>query len=120
MMTVYSLYTLASDPEPRAVPDRFSWFAALLPPFYAMAHGLWLELVGFVAALICLGLLGRWAGPEAAGEIYVLLALLIGFEAGALRRRALRSRGYSYCGERIAQSEDLAELSWLGASSDPK
>ena len=39
-MTLYSVFDRRLDEAPATVPDRFSWFAALLPPIWALAHGL--------------------------------------------------------------------------------
>jgi hypothetical protein len=112
-MTIYSLYTRAGAAELEAVPDRFSWFAALLPPLYALLHGLWLALLGYVVAVVALVLLSFWIGSEAAGWLYVLFAVSIGFEAATLRRVALGRRGFHYRGEAISQSAELAEVAYL-------
>ena len=44
---------------PVAVADRFSWFAALFPPVFALFNGLWLLLVFWVALVALLALLDR-------------------------------------------------------------
>jgi hypothetical protein len=106
-VALYSVYA-QSGAIPALVPDRFSWFAALLPPVYAMLHGLWLALVGYAAALVLLGALSLYVGEEAVLWLYLLLALLIGLEAPTLRRRKLARRGYGYRGEVVAQDEDVA------------
>ena len=109
-MTLYAVFDRRQDEAPAVVPDRFSWFAALLPPVFLAAHGLWLELVGFVVALAAVSFAASLVGADAAFWLYVLLVVLLGFEAGALRRRALRRRGYIYRGEVIAGAADLAEV----------
>lgn len=106
-MTLYSLYR-DENQVPIAVADRFSWFAALLPAVYALVHGLWLMLAGWlvlVAAVVALGLFG---GGAAAFWTYVLLSILIGFEAPTLHRRALRHRGWQYTGDTFATASDMA------------
>jgi hypothetical protein len=80
------------------VPDRFSWFAALLPPVYAIVHGLWLALAGYVAAIVILGSLSLWLGDDTVFWLYLLLALLIGFEAPTLRRIKLARRALERLG----------------------
>ena len=112
-MTLYSLYRRENQ-EPKVVADRFSWFAALLPPLYALAHGLWLLLAGWVAAVAGIVLLGLYAGGAAAFWTYILLAILLGFEAATLRRARLGRRGWHYRGEVIAPDEDLAIVEALG------
>ena len=114
-MTLYSIFERQAPAPavPAAVPDRFSWFAALLPPVFALAHGLWLELVAYVVALAGIALVATLAGAAAAFWLYVLLALLVGFEAASLRGRALRRKGYAYRTELVATAADLAEVEWL-------
>jgi hypothetical protein len=112
-MAIYSIFTRSDDPEPRAVADRFSWFAALLPPVYALVHGLWWGLLAWVAAVAGIVALGFAIGGEAGFWLYTLLAVFIGFEGGTLRRVTLGRRGFAYRGERIAAHEDQAEASWL-------
>lgn len=116
-MTLYSLFTRngAQGPgeAPEAVPERFSWFAFLLPPVYALAHGLWLAFLGLVLAMLVLGLAGRWLGDDATFWLYGLMALWFGFEAPAFRARKLHRRGFVPAGEAIAAAEDLARIGYL-------
>jgi hypothetical protein len=106
-VALYSVYA-----RPGAVPvlvgDRFSWLAALLPPAYAIVHGLWLSLLGWIVGAVALVVLGQWVGGAAAFWLYVLSAVLIGFEAPALRRRKLGRRGWLWRGDMVAPDEDLA------------
>jgi hypothetical protein len=117
-MTLYSIYE-RPDPEsgfdriPEAVPEKFSWFAAFLPPLYALAHGMWLTLLFWIALVGGLVYAAPSIGESAAIGIYVLVALFIGFEAPALRREQLSFRGYLYRGEIIAAGEDLAQHEYL-------
>lgn len=116
-MTLYSIHERKTDGRLEAVPDRFSWFAALLPPLYALLHGLWLGLLGYVIAVLLLALAVPFIGADAAIWLYVLLALLIGLEGPALRRAALARSGYVHSGDRIAGSEGAAAADWLGYHS---
>ena len=90
-MTLYSVFERHSDPAPAVVPEKFSWFAALLPPVYAVVHGLWLGLIGYVVLVAALVGASLYLGDDAGFWLYVLAAVLIGFEAPALRRAKLRS-----------------------------
>ena len=112
-MTVYSVFERPDELAPAVVPEKFSWFAALLPPVYGLRHGLWLGLFGYVLAVAVLALAGRLFGGEAAFWLYLLLAALIGFEASGLRRAKLRARGWTYRSEIVAGAEDLAQRDWL-------
>ena len=105
-MTLYSVYE--RHDEASAVADRFSWFAAVLPPVYALVHGLWLMLLGWVVLAAGIAALGLYGGGRAAFWTYILCAILIGFEAGTLHRRALRHRGWQYTGDYLAAEPDLA------------
>lgn len=116
-MTLYSLFTRngAEGPSeaPEAVAERFSWFAFLLPPVYALTHGLWLVLLGLVVAIFALGFAGVWLGGGTTFWLYWLLALWFGFEAPAFRRRKLLRKGFSHAGDTIAAAEDLARIDYL-------
>ena len=111
-MTLYAIF----DPKPgkpalpAAIPEKFSWFAALLPPFFLMAHGLWLELAAWLLKLVALVVLSRFIGGDAAFWLYGLAAVWLGFAASGLRRHALMWRGWRHRGERVALSADLAQL----------
>ena len=111
-MTLYSVYARNAD-APTAVPDRFSWFAALLPPVYALVHGLWLLLLGWVLALLLFGAFALWGGDAAAFWLYVIGATLLAFEAPALRRGKLVSTGWSHRTDLIAADADLALVEYL-------
>lgn len=112
-MAIYSIFIREDDPEPRAVPDRFSWFAALLPPVHALTYGLWWGLLGWIAGTAAIVGSAWVIGADAAFWLYLLFALFIGFEAGALRRGQLRRRGFADRGERIAAHEDEAATGYI-------
>lgn len=111
-MTLYAIF----DPKPgkpllpAAVPEKFSWLAAILPPVFLLAHGLWLELVGFALAVVALVLATPLLGADAAFWLYVLGAVWLGFAAPGLRRHALAWRGWTHRGARLAPSAELAQL----------
>ena len=121
-MTLYSIFEKpqgkaakgrARFTPPVAVPDRFSWFAALLPPVFALANGLWLVLVFWIALVAGLGYASLVIGQEAAGWLYVLMAVFVGFEAQAFRRDSLLIRGYRWAGDVVAPAPDIAERDFL-------
>jgi len=114
-MTLFAIF----EPEPGksrvpvAIPERFSWFAAILPPLYALAHGLWLELVGYVVVVAGLVLAGPYIGDDAAFWLYVLFAAWIGFAAPSIRRHAFAWRGWRHRRDLVAADSDLARLTWM-------
>ena len=114
-MTLYAIF----DPKPgrpdlpAAIPEKFSWFAALLPPVFLLAHGLWLETVAWVLKVAALVVLSRFIGGDAACWLYILAAIWLGFAAPGLRRHALLWRGWTHRGEQVALSADLAQLGAL-------
>ena len=111
-VTLFAIYERQSA-APAAIPEKFSWAAFLLPPVFALRHGLWLLLLFYVAAVIALGLAASILGGAATFWLYVLFALWIGFAAPSLRRHALSSRGWSHRRNVTAAAADLAALSWL-------
>jgi hypothetical protein len=112
-MTVFSVYDRRLDEPPAVVPDRFSWFAALLPPVFGIAHGLWLATLGWFVGVMAIGGLSLWLGADAGFWLYVLFAAWFGWEASGFERRALRRRGFVYRTERIAAAGDLAQVDWI-------
>ena len=111
-MTLYSVYERPND-APTAVADRFSWFAALLPPVHALVHGLWLLLGAWVVGTVTVAASSVWIGGEAAFWLYVLFATLIGFEASSFRRVKTARRGGLYRTEIVSAGEDLALVDYL-------
>jgi hypothetical protein len=117
-MTVYSIFEkpqakAAKDRAPVAIPERFSWFAMLLPPVFALVNGLWLLLVFWIALVMGLVYVERLIGPDAVFWLYAVVAVFLGFEAPALRRDWLLFRGFQWRGDLIASAEDLAQRDYL-------
>lgn len=98
---------------PVAVPERFSWTAAILPPVFALFNGLWLLLVFWIALVLGLAYISRVIGQDAAFSLYVLVAVFMGFEAPAFRRDGLVARGYIWRGDMVATGEDIAARDFL-------
>lgn len=95
------------------IEDRFSWFATLLPPLWAVAYGLWLELFIWIAAMVALSGVAYLFGDELSFWLYVLVSLFIGYEAGAIRAKAYARKGFTPAGDIVAGGQDLAEMEWL-------
>ena len=125
-MTVYSIFEkpqgkVAKDraarfAAPVAVPEKFSWLAAFLPPVFALLNGLWLVLVFWIALVLGLAYVSRVIGDDAATALYLLVAVFIGFEAPAFRRDAgfYKRRGIG------AGPDDAEARGARGASPPPQ
>ena len=84
-------YESAPDPERFVfVRDGFSLPAFLFGPLWMLGHRMWLALVCYVVVMgaLQIGLHQLEVPGEIASLVGFLFALLIGFEAGTLRRLA--------------------------------
>src|SRR2546425_10698249 len=127
MMAVYTVhepplkrYESSADPDRFVfVRDGFSFWAFLLGPLWMLRHRMWLALIGYVAALGALEIAFRLLGASGGVRLAVgaLLALLIGFEAGTLRRFTLARRRFANVGVGVGDDLALAERrffdSWI-------
>ncbi len=117
-MTVFTVH----QPAPRktedvAPPERFVFvrdgfyfWAFLLGPLWMFWNGLWLVLVIYLVATVAIQA-ALWAlGVSAAVKFAVslLIAILVGCEAGSLRRWSLRRR-WTNVGLVVATSQETAE-----------
>ena len=93
------------------VKDGFSWAAALFGPVWLLVHRLWWALLGYV--VICAGMEAvRWAAGLDPGWVTVGalgLALLIGMEAGTLRRWRLDRKSWRMIGSVSGRKADECE-----------
>jgi len=99
------------------VRDGFSWMAALLTPFWMIAHRLWLALIGYLVVVVGLQLLLAMLGmpQRAVGWVMVAVHLLVGFEGDAIRRWTLRRRGYALVGSVSGRGLDECERRFFDA-----
>jgi len=111
-------YDTRGRPRPFRVRARWlSWAAFLFGPLWMLRHRMWLALVLYVAlmAVVHVGL-GRLGLPnEMAFVVGLLIALLIGFEAGTLRRFKLARRGWSNVGVIVGDDREMAEQRFFDA-----
>jgi hypothetical protein len=103
------------------VRDGFSFWAFLITPIWMLWHRLWLVLVIYLALS---GLLhaGLWAAGAPGGVrvfVSLLLALLVGVEAGSLRRWTLGRRRWRELGVVVARDRDEAERRFFDAWDAP-
>src|ERR1700719_4268856 len=133
-MSVYTVHeppplragAAASDVERFAfVRDGFSWWAFLFAPLWMLRHRMWLGLVGYVVVAGAIEVPVRLSGAPgfAASVIGLLLSLLVGLEAGTLRRFTLNRRGWKNLA--VVSGDDLEDAerrffdAWLQRKSSP-
>jgi hypothetical protein len=132
-MSVYTVHepprragTAAADVERFAfVRDGFSWWAFLVTPLWMLRHRMWLVLVCYAVISAGLATLVRMLGVSGAivGVIGLLISLLVGLEAGTLRRFTLSRRGWKNLG--VVSGDDLEDAerrffdAWLQRKSSP-
>lgn len=99
------------------VRDGFSWGAFLLGPIWMLWRGLWLVLLGYVVLMAALEGAFRQLGvpPDGRMVAFLLIALLLGFEAASLRRWTLRRRGWRDVGIVVADDLEAAERRFFEA-----
>jgi Protein of unknown function (DUF2628) len=107
-----------ADPERFAfVRDGFYFWAFVLGPLWMLWRRLWLVTVFYFALSTALQF-GLWALDASDGVrflVYALLALLIGFEAGTLRRWTLTRRGWKNLGVVVGDDLESAERRFFAA-----
>jgi len=122
-MAVYTVHQPRSKagatPPPERfifVRDGFSFPALLLGPLWMLRHRMWLGLLGYAAVVVLLALVLQRDGSATVGVIvWALFALLLGFEAGTLRRFALGRRGFRNIGVVVGDDLELAERRFFDA-----
>jgi hypothetical protein len=91
------------------VRDGFHWWAFLLTPFWMLRHRLWLVLVIYLVAIAAVDAVLHRLGATAfvITVVGLLISLLVGFEAGTLRRFTLQRRGWQNLG--LVSGDDLED-----------
>jgi hypothetical protein len=130
-----SVYTVHEPPQrfvaaPEAerfafVRDGFSFWAFLFAPLWMLRHRMWLVLIGYILILGWLEVAVRLFGGSAliGGAISFLISLLVGFEAGTLRRFTLNRRGWTMIG--VVSGDDLEDAerrffdAWVRRAAEP-
>jgi hypothetical protein len=126
-MAVYTVHeplgAAGASPPPEHfvfVRDGFSLWAALFGPLWMLRHRMWLVLVGYGMVVVALGVILRLADAPSPVEMSAagLLAVLVGFEAGTLRRFTLSRRGYRNVGVVVGDDTELVERRFFDAWAD--
>ena len=116
-MIAYTVHTRPSDRssverkgDVVLVAEKASFWAFAFGPVWLAANRLWLPLVGWVAIAALAALAGRMLGldPAAQMALYLMLALLLAWEAPTLKRFGLSRRGYHFIDIVTGQSSDEA------------
>jgi Protein of unknown function (DUF2628) len=111
-------YDAAGDPDRYVfVRDGFSFWAFLLGPLWMLRHRMWLVLVGYLVLVggMQLGLQRLGVEGGVAAMAGLLVALLIGFEAGTLRRFTLARRRWTNVGVIVGDDREVAEQRFFDA-----
>lgn len=132
-MSIYTVHeppsragAAAADVERFAfVRDGFSWWAFLFAPLWMLRHRMWLVLIGYVVIAGAIEVPVKLSGAPgfAASIIGLLLGLLVGLEAGTLRRFTLNRRGWKNLG--VVSGDDIEDAerrffdAWLQRKSSP-
>ena len=107
------------------VRDGFSFWAFLFAPVWMLWHRMWLVLVSYLAVSTILEGLVRLLGASAAAVagIGLLIAILIGLEAGTLRRFTLSRQGWKNIGVISGDDREDAERrffdTWVRGAASP-
>jgi hypothetical protein len=93
------------------VRDGFYFWAFVLSFFWLIWHRLWLALFAYVVISIASDIVLRSFGLDFAARAFValIIALLIGLEAGSLRRWKLSRRKWRQLDVVVAKNEEEAE-----------
>ncbi|MCV0424407.1 MAG: DUF2628 domain-containing protein [Roseibium sp.] len=114
---------LAGDPRQidrlAFVPDKFSFLAFLFSIVWLLVHRMWLVLLGYLAVTLVIEVLALSISAEAMGIVALLISLLFGLEAQALRRWSLERKGWRVIGIAEGVSRDDAELRFLHKEAGP-
>jgi hypothetical protein len=130
------IFTVHEPPNPPAdrvdraagmafVRDGFSWSAALFTPIWMLAYRLWWPLLAYVAATAAIELIRQSIALHSGWLVLVTLALglLIGLEAGTLRRWSLARRGWTTLGAVSGRTQEDCERRffdmWLSTQPRP-
>jgi len=105
-------YEAAPDPERFAfVRDGFSFWAFLFSPLWMLRHRMWLVLLGYIVIAVAMHVGLRMVGASGGASAFAtfMLALLVGMEAGTLRRFTLGRRDWRNVGTIVGGDRDSVE-----------
>lgn len=75
------------------LPDRFNWFAFLLPPIWALSNRLWFVLTAMIVFVLALNVVNEFLNLPMI-SLYILAIIWLGFEANSIVGNSLSRRGW--------------------------
>jgi hypothetical protein len=107
------------------IRDGFYWWAFLLTPLWLLWRRLWLVFVLYLVLSIGVEMAMRVYGASAGmtSLVAALISLLVGLEAGTLRRFTLKRRGWKNVG--VVSGSDLEDAehrffaAWVNGAAPP-
>ena len=108
---------VSPDPERfRFVRDGFYFWAFVFGPLWILRHRLWLVLLIYIVVMAGISAALWYSGMRTAAPlVHFLLALLLGIEAGTLRRWTLARRGWMTLGVVVGDDLESAERRFFDA-----
>jgi hypothetical protein len=101
-------YEATVNPERfQFVRDGFSFWAFVLAPLWMLRHRMWLVLLGYLVLMVLVEVAMQLVGASVTARTIVglLVSLLVGIEAGTLRRFTLGRRRFDPVG--LVAGDDL-------------
>jgi hypothetical protein len=127
-MAVYSVHAPrlkagAAETDPARIAfvrDGFHFWAFVLGPIWMLFRRLWLVLLLYIVLVAALGVLLFFAhaGDLVRGIVTFCVALLVGLEAGNLRRWTLERRKWRTLGFVVGADRDAAERRFFSTWSN--
>ena len=105
-------YEAAPDLERFAfVRDGFSFWAFVFGPLWMLRHRMWLVLLGYIVVVVAMQVGLGAIGASGSNLTFAgfMLALLVGLEAGTLRRFTLGRRRWRNVGTIVGHNRDTVE-----------
>lgn len=99
------------------IRDGFTLLAFIFPLIWFLWYRMWPESLAFLAVALAIGAVGELSGLSAVvPALSLLVAVLIGLEAQALRAASLRRKGWTEWGVVEGASYDEAEERYAAAA----
>lgn len=129
-MAVYTVH----EPPPRksesvAAPERFAFvrdgfyfWAFVFAPLWMLVHRLWLVFIGYLLLTTALSVGVTLAGlpGDARALVALLIHILVGIEAGSLRRWTLTRRRWKTLGVVVGDDLESAESRFFAVWADKR
>ena len=99
------------------VRDGFYFWAFVLPPLWLLLRRQWVALVIYFVIGAALGIVFAFVGLASTAQVltHLLIALLVGLEAGTIQRWTLEQRGWKTLGFTVGEDAESAERRFYAA-----